>query len=218
MNTLTGKQKELLRSNIEDLKAIVLKWARYTDSGVRTLEADFDSFASQFEPEWKILNWSGRYADEIFKVQYKSETLTVGDETNCGVITGFKVVDNKMRVLWKGSVCHQWADISEVKKIERKPRFVTDGDGEEIFDGDKYHYIWTDNIPLKINTRICDGALYEGNQEYTTYFKSKEKAEKYILLNAPRLSVNDVMKVVGQYVFDPSFYKDKLVELVKSKL
>ena len=146
MNNLTDKQKELLLSNQEDLKAIVLKWARYTDSGGRTLEADFDSFASQFE---------------------------------------------------------------------RKVRFVTNGDGEEIFDGDLFY--WIESIDWSIQSAICTDDM-QGKQIERTYFKSKEKAEAYITLNAPRLSVNDVMEVVGQYVFAPSFYKDKLVELVKSKL
>jgi len=149
MKNLTDKQIKLLLSNKEDLKAIVLKWAGYTDSGVRTLEADFDSFASQFE---------------------------------------------------------------------RKPRFVTNGDGEQIFDGEEYRFIWSNELLTRVADFGIDGARNEGNEPHITYFKSKEKAEAYITLNAPRLSVNDVMEVVGQYVFAPSFYKDKLVELVKSKL
>ena len=211
MNTLTEKQKELLLSNKEDLKAIVLKWARYTDSGVRTLEADFDSFASQFEPEWKILNWSGRYADEIFKVQYKSETLTVGDDTNYGVIRSFEVQNSTLYVVCKSDFQYS---IVMIKKIVRKPRFVTNGDGEEIFDG--WLFYWVESIDWSIQSEICTDDR-QGKQLERTYFKSKEKAESYITLNAPRLSVNDVMEVVGQYVFAPSFYKDKLVELVKSK-
>ena len=148
MNTLTDKQKELLLSNKEDLKVIVIAfWNHQPLTPETSFADDFDSFASQFE---------------------------------------------------------------------RKPRFVTNGDGEEIFDGEEYHFVST-VIPYKIFTENCslNSGKDMGNK---SYFKSKEKAEKYITLNAPRLSVNDVMKVVGQYVFDPSFYKDKLISLVKSKL
>ena len=146
METLTDKQKELLLSNKEDLKAIVMAlWKTQPLSFNSTDEEDFDSFASQFE---------------------------------------------------------------------RKPRFVTNGDGEEIFDGD--YFYWVESIDWSIQSAICTDDM-QGKQIERTYFKSKEKAEKYITLNAPRLSVNDVMEVVGQYVFAPSFYKDKLVELVKSK-
>lgn len=146
METLTDKQKELLLSNKEDLKAIVMAlWKTQPLSFNSTDEEDFDSFASQFE---------------------------------------------------------------------RKPRFVTNGDGEEIFDGD--YFYWVESIDWSIQSAICTDDM-QGKQIERTYFKSKEKAEKYITLNAPRLSVNDVMEVVGSYVFDSSFYKDKLVELVKSK-
>ena len=104
---------------------------------------------------------------------------------------------------------------SFASQFERKSRFVTNGDGEEIFDG--WLFYWVESIDWSIQSAICTDDM-QGKQIERTYFKSKEKAEKYITLNAPRLSVNDVMKVVGQYVFDPSFYKDKLISLVKSKL
>ena len=117
---------------------------------------------------------------------------------------------------------HWWNDIdanlafdSFASQFERKPRFVTDGDGEEIFDGE--YFYWVESIDWSIQSAICTDDM-QGKQIERTYFKSKEKAEKYITLNAPRLSVNDVMEVVGQYVFDSSFYKDKLISLVKSKL
>ena len=98
-------------------------------------------------------------------------------------------------------------------ELERKPRFVTNGDGEEIFDGDRCYTVQVNT--LSFSTWTCTDTTEV--LSFLTYFKSKEKAEEYMTLNAPRLSVNDVMGVVGQYVFYSSFYKDKLVELVKSK-
>ena len=128
MNTLTPTQIELLKKNKEDIKVIALAFVNYdVSSEVETLAKDFDSFAAQFEPEWKILNWSGRYADEIFKVQYKSETLTVGDLTDRGVIDRFIVSSYGKHLLVDTGWTHNY-NISEVKKIERKVSAFTEED------------------------------------------------------------------------------------------
>lgn len=141
MNKLTDKQKELLLSNKEDLKAIVISlWKTQPLSFNSTDEEDFDSFASQFE---------------------------------------------------------------------RKVRFVTNGDGEEIFDGDLCTVI--EDRYFIISSFRCGARDFP--LDGFTYFKSKEKAESYITLNAKRLSVNDVLNIV----VDKDFYRDKLISLVKSK-
>ncbi|CAB4172947.1 hypothetical protein UFOVP941_37 [uncultured Caudovirales phage] len=94
-------------------------------------------------------------------------------------------------------------------ELERKPRFVTNGDGEEIFDGDRCYTVQVNT--LSFSTWTCTDTTEV--LSFLTYFKSKEKAEEYITLNAPRLSVNDVLNIV----VDKDFYRDKLISLVKSK-
>lgn len=227
MTNLTDKQIKLLLSNKEDLKAIMKVYLLHNhDSCIDT----FDSFASQFtvEPEWKILSYnccqcitpSERVIDKksypIHSVQYKSETLTIGDETDKGKITKFELKEGLLYVWCNNGKGETWFNIELVKKIERKVRFVTNGDGEEIFEGDKYHYIWTDKFPMKIMNRLADGNKYEGNESHTTYFKSKEKATEYVLLNSPKLSVAEVQKVCIKLGVRDYFF-DKLIELVKSK-
>lgn len=98
-------------------------------------------------------------------------------------------------------------------ELERKPRFVTNGDGEEIFDGDRCYTVQVNT--LSFSTWTCTDTTEV--LSFLTYFKSKEKAEEYITLNAPRLSVNDVMEIWG-YGITADSTKQKLISLVKSRL
>ena len=98
---------------------------------------------------------------------------------------------------------------SFASQFERKSRFVTNGDGEEIFVGDRCYTVQVNT--LSFSTWTCTDTTEV--LSFLTYFKSKEKAEEYITLNAPRLSVNDVLNIV----VDKDFYRDKLISLVKSK-
>lgn len=99
-------------------------------------------------------------------------------------------------------------------ELERKVRFVTNGDREEVFDGELFY--WVESIDWSIQSAICTDDM-QGKQLERTYFKSKEKAEEYITLNAPRLSVNDVMEIWG-YGITADSTKQKLISLVKSRL
>jgi len=94
MTNLTDKQKELLLSNKEDLKAIAKEFSRHwnIDRSLSDSKA-FDNFAQQFEEkdEWKILSHKSlydgihvgnenciKYKCDIHSVQYKDEpVLTV---------------------------------------------------------------------------------------------------------------------------------------------
>lgn len=72
-----------------------------------------------------------------------------------------------------------------------QPNTDNNGDGEEIFDGDKE--FWTVD---KIDYSLTRWPLYpseDGSCKSLIYFKSKEKATEYVLLNSPKLSVNDVL-------------------------
>lgn len=154
MTNLTDKQKELLLSNKEDLKAIAKEFSRHwnIDRSLSDSKA-FDKFASQFE--------------------------------------------------------------------EKKVRFTTNGDSEEVFKGDIYYCVDINKSPIRIFTQVCYGHDMEGESLEFTYFKSKEKAEEYVLMNSPKLSVNDVMELFFDKIGQLKIYRndaiDKLTSLVKSK-
>jgi hypothetical protein len=216
MKTLTPTQIELLTN--PDVKVIAELYAKNLYS--------FDSFAAQFtvDPKWKILEMGKIYGDNtgkhdfIHSVQYKSETpLTVGDDTDKGKIKGFRITGNDLLVncVVDIRVDNVW-NISEVKKIERKPRFVTNGDAENVFDGDVFY--WVESIDWSIQSAICTDNM-QGKQIERTYFKSKEKATEFVLLNSTKLSVNEVMEELAE-LFEFGYFpkaKDLLINLIKSK-
>ena len=99
----------------------------------------------------------------------------------------------------------------------KQPLFTTE-DGVDIFEGDKVYYIETNDTTensFKVNeyTIQYSGRFLSDNTLHS--FSTKEKAEEYILLNKPVLSLNDVMDC-----FDCSVLmtKNRLKIIVKSKI
>ena len=71
----------------------------------------------------------------------------------------------------------------------KEPIFQTE-DGVDIFDGDKY-FICTASLSNCINNEGIVSKFFKPNPNYK-YFSTKEKAEEYILMNKPLLSLSDV--------------------------
>ena len=93
------------------------------------------------------------------------------------------------------------------KKI-KQPLFTTEDD-VNIFKGDKYCAVFYDFKYLEqeaIKNYELDNA--------TLRFSTKEKAEEYILLNKPCLSLNDL---INTKFYNPQFMKI-ITDLVKSKI
>ena len=97
------------------------------------------------------------------------------------------------------------------EEVIDKPLFTTE-DGVDIYEGDRIYCIFSDfsiGFTGKLNfkpTTLC--------------FSSKERAEEYILMNKPCLSINDVNNCYDSPHGSPIHNKlvDKLKQLVKSKL
>jgi hypothetical protein len=232
MNNLTDKQKELLLSNKEDLKAIVMAlWKTKPLSFHSTDEEDFDSFASQFtvEPEWKILLWENNaktlcnfekttLCDIIKTVQYKSETLTVGDDTDKGKIERFEVGNHFLKVWCSRNTGETWFNISEVKKIERK--ILTTYDCVSIYKHFQFVYS-LDTKDYATKWKLTAGEFLKdyGLLDYVLCFSTEEIRDGYVLLNSPKLSVNEVMEELAE-LFEFGYFpkaKDLLINLIKSK-
>jgi len=98
-----------------------------------------------------------------------------------------------------------WEDITPVKLDI--PLFKTE-DGVDIFEGDKVYFVNITN--QRFNIDICLQAdLYKS---HLLYFSTKEKAEEYILMNKPCLSINNVLGIYN----DP-LIKSQLIKLIKNK-
>lgn len=149
-----------------------------------------------------------------------NQIFTIGDFVNNRTIssfslnwiqTGFKIhCDN----VGKGNIndgC--FFELKDLKHI-KQPLFTTE-DGVDIFEGDEYYYINSNfNDPWKIiNTKAdCPDIINKNDLNYKR-FSTKEKAEEYILLNKPCLSINDIIKNLT--IIDGI---KTLQDLVKSKI
>ena len=152
------------------------------------------------------------------------EVFTVGDKIefnkNCknkapGIITSIVQYRGIIGFIDSNQSFNSILDIigNKIKKI-----LFTTKDGVDIYEGDEYYSIYknlqsaTQVSPLRSIGTITK--QYNGLQTLL-YFSTKEKAEEYIFMNKPCLSLNDV--IGGNNLVSPSLYKN-LLELVKSKL
>ena len=146
----------------------------------------------------------------------KEEIFTIGDKTNNGTISKFEVDSSGIRVFFKEKPINYHVNLNTLKHI-KQPLFTTE-DGVDIFEGNNLYSI--DNMlnikkHLLFNARYDDNTLLNNciffNSDYK-HFSTKEKAEEYILMNKPCLSLSDVwdnLKVKDQ---------KEVLKFVKSKL
>lgn len=158
----------------------------------------------------------------IFSVRRISdnEVFSIGDEVisvYCGMplkILSFNLSDNG------GLIALLQIGVIELKYLQpqpKKPLFTTE-DGVEIFEGGEYFLIdeekWI-SLPKKAaGTFISPISIFKT-------FSTKEKAEEYIFLNKPCLSVNDLLEIeIHRFCFENGFVitKEKLIELAKQKI
>jgi hypothetical protein len=100
----------------------------------------------------------------------------------------------------------------------KKPLFTTE-DGIDIFESDKF-YVLVTPFNDKDKTNICEqtASSYYRDCKLLTFF-TKKKAEEYILINKPCLSLNDIIK--NCLNINNSNYKtitESLKQLVKTKI
>lgn len=148
------------------------------------------------------------------------EIFTIGDiakqsnvtHNNTFTITGFELDVNKKHLLVLGNGGIRLSKIEKVKT----PIFTTE-DGVEVFEGDEV--TWICGVQLEIGlTRKADKYMIKNLK----YFSTKEKAEEYINLNKPCLSIKEICPIIGQcnnttYI-DLDKLTERLKELVKTKL
>jgi hypothetical protein len=99
----------------------------------------------------------------------------------------------------------------ELNKANKKQKIFTSADGVDIFEGDKVY-----GVNFGFTGTFDTFQLEIAAKESWFKFSTKEKAEEYILLNKPCLSINDLLKKNTNIPCNFSF--EKLKELVKSKL
>ena len=130
---------------------------------------------------------------------------------NAFTITGFTLDCNNEHMLALGG--NGGIRIDKLN-LSDKPLFKT-FDNVDIFENDRY-YGCELGIYRFINDIAHKNVTYSNNGNI--YFSSKEKAEEYILMNKPCLSIEEVVNISYNPAESYTSSSRKLKELVKSKL
>jgi hypothetical protein len=163
---------------------------------------------------------------KIYSVKRLSdgEIFTVGDNTNAGTIKEFSICGNTLQLKVDGLI---FLDNYLVKHI-KQPLFKTE-DGVNLFEGDECYLL---HLPLdtKTNLEYSKTLMRKEilpNPSYRLIFSTKEKAEKYILMNKPCLSLQDIKNFLNQVREKKSYFKTcedelefqfEIEKIAKSKL
>lgn len=151
-----------------------------------------------------------------------SEIFTIGDTIDIRIDNKYKqeileinIVKNEIRFKTKKGVV-----VFYIAVKLKQPLFTTE-DGVDIFESDKYYSIGIKNV----NNLFKIAGPYINPQATNPtgdilHFSTKEKAEEYILLNKPCLSLNDVQKIITsrQYTGFTKKLLEEITTLVNSKL
>ena len=108
-----------------------------------------------------------------------------------------------------------WEEVVEKDKV-KQPLFKTE-DGVDIFKGDEYFYTTDLFVCVKSKaekystTGIASTGIWKD-------FSTKEKAEEYILMNKPCLSLNEVWDIFDVKLPHNARRRNKIKELVEAKI
>lgn len=140
----------------------------------------------------------------------KEEIFTIGDKTNNGTISKFEVDSNGIRVFFEEKPKNYHVSLNSIKHI-KQPLFTTE-DGVDIFEDDKCFgvdincYEW---IEFKKSSKNI-------NLEIWKTFSTKEKAEEYIIMNKPCLSLKDIDELLCKNT--SSYFLEKFKKLAQQRL
>lgn len=143
-----------------------------------------------------------------------NQIFTVGDNTKYGCIDQFYIKNNHLMVTTVLEYIGK--HLKDIIKI-KKPLFTTE-DSVDIFEGDIF---WNINYQFQLSDLQVTNNKYEliflNKENRCKQFSTKEKAEEYILMNKPCLSLNDIEFAILK-TNNAEEKRNKLKELVKSKL
>ena len=127
------------------------------------------------------------------------EVFTIGDKINTIVDKNYQkeilkinigmsnLKDFKNQIVFETKVGYV---ILYIAKKAKTPLFTTE-DGVDIYEGDKFY--WLDK---GLNINNSGYSTDKGFPHITLYFSTKEKAEEYIIMNKPVLSLNDIKETI----------------------
>jgi hypothetical protein len=173
------------------------------------------------EPYWKIHSVKRLSDGEIFTIGDKV-TSTFSKNFGNFKIEKIKISENSINIEGEGYL----TTFQYLQKV-KQPLFTTE-DGVNIFEDDNIYWV-NINTFSKVNCNKYNDDLGEISiksllsKKYeckAVGFSTKEKAEEYILMNKPCLSLNDVQKIITsrQYTGFTKKLLEEITTLVNSKL
>ena len=114
------------------------------------------------------------------------EIFTIGDRTNCGVISEFNIADDRIIVSFTNKT-FSFLDPKDLSLNKLKLLF-TSKDGVDIFEEDESYYV---NIENGYPFYICRNPPFSGRSKANElmfkniglYFSTREKVEEYLKKN-----------------------------------
>lgn len=181
------------------------------------IQPNYTDYGFSLETMLNLIGSTNYYIKSIKRLS-DGEIFTIGDTfqndfNNASKIKSIKIINNIVYLQYYSKDLYG-CKLSNAKKI--KQSLLTTEDGVEIFEGDYYYKIFIDKNPWRepfTITKVKPIHL-ELSSKIIKRFSTKEKAEEYILMNKPCLSLKEVLNICT--FLDRS--KKKLEELVKSKL
>ena len=134
------------------------------------------------------------------------EIFTIGDKTEFGLISKIVINNNSLSFYFEQKSC----GYNLQTLIKWKPLFKTE-DGVDIFENNTSIYVLD-----KFTIRHIKHKDFNVISKHVKYFSSKEKAEEYILMNKPCLSINEITNLTETN--PPDWLNKELIKIVKSKI
>ena len=152
----------------------------------------------------------------ITKVARVSDSciFSIGDITNQGRITGFRVNSIGIFVQFEGGTREFSFSLLQKAEPKKQPILFKTADGVDNRAGDNYWKVWENFLCTKYQS--SEGGDYPPLYIKTS-FSAKESAESYITLNRPHLSVQDIVTAFSHVFYDKNSFMQELIELAKSK-
>ena len=220
-NFKKSKQQNTIQKDWE-IMSFVVKSSRVVLG--KTEEGDFGNNIFRID-ENELLKSPNHKINSVKRIS-DGEVFSLGDDVNFGIIEGFYICEEEdsfcykcMMVYFKEVRANR--DISELKKANQ-PLFKTE-DGIYVYEGDRY-YVVIEKDGFGYETFAVawhgQGGIESANYKNAAkFFSDKGKANEYILMNQPVLSVNDVLAVCeNNYGFLQNKLLDRLKEIAKSKI
>jgi hypothetical protein len=139
----------------------------------------------------------------------KDAIFTVGDDTNYGIITGFKYDES-----WIGNIVVHLEDNKPVivswlsKKPERKPLFTTE-DGKEIYEGDYFYEVFGKTHDMswsKVHPNSVDSFIKCNKDDGRKAFSTENAAKEYIKDNKPEFSRRQIVEAYNRATGITTFF------------